>query len=385
MNEQHLAQARAFAHEHHGEALELLRTLTRIPAPTHHEEQRAAFVRNWMHRNGMTNAFVDEAKNVVCPLADDGQRDLVVFAAHTDVVFDDTDELPLHEQDGRLYAPGVGDDTANLVALLLAARELSRHPAWLPTDVGVLVVANSCEEGLGNLKGTRQLFATYGERIRRFYSFDLYLPQCISCAVGSYRWELVVRTQGGHSFHDFGMPNAIERLCALVGKLYALPLPTTAPTTRNVGTIQGGTTINAIAAEAKALFEVRSTSNETLLALQRELEAVVARFCAEGIEVSAELRGERPASAEGRSEALERMTAESFALIAALTGQEPDCSPASTDANIPLSLGIPANTIGAVRGALLHTRDEWVDAASVEEGLAVVMALMRAQPELDAS
>ena len=378
-----IAFARTFADATHDEALDLLRTLARIPSPTHHEDRRAAFVRDWMGAQGMDGARIDEAKNVVWALGDDGHCDLVVFAAHTDVVFPDTDELPLREEGGRLFAPGVGDDTANLVALLLAARELSRNRTLLPEGLGVLVVANSCEEGLGNLAGTRRLFASYGTRIRRFYSFDLYLPQCISTAVGSHRWEIRVRTQGGHSFHDFGRPNAIERLCALVQDLYALPLPAEPSTTMNVGTITGGTGVNAIASRASALFEYRSTSDAVLRDLDLRLQTIASHFRADGVVVELTDVGQRPASAEGRSEDLERVTQTSCAVIRAITGEEPDLSPASTDANIPLSLGIPANTIGAVRGALLHTREEWVDAESLRDGLAVVMAIMLAQADLD--
>lgn len=382
MNAHDLDHARQFAHAHHAEALDLLRTLARIPAPSHHEKRRATFIRDWMEAQGMEGAHVDEANNVIWALNDDGGRDLVVFAAHTDVVFPDTDALPLSERDGRLYAPGVGDDTANLVALLVAARQMAREPQALPEGLGMLVVANSCEEGLGNLKGTRQLFATYGSRIRRFYSFDLYLPQVIHEAVGSLRWRITVRTQGGHSFEDYGRPNAVERLCAVIQALYALPMPAGAVCTRNVGPIEGGTTVNAIPAQASALFEYRSTADAELQGLARRMRQTVEAFGEPGVEVSLESLGERPASAAA-TDRLRRMTEVSHDVMQAITGQQVDESPASTDANIPLSLGIPANTIGAVRGALLHTRDEWIDAASVEEGLAVVYALMHAQGSLE--
>ena len=377
-----LALARNIARAEHEEALGLLRQLARIPAPTHDEGRRAEFVRTWMHTNGMPGAYVDEATNVICPICDDGACGLVVFAAHLDVVFPDTDELPLREEEGRLYAPGVGDDTANLVALLMAARHLSAHPELLPEGLGALVVANSGEEGLGNLKGTRQLFSSFGQRIRRFYSFDLYLPQCISTAVGSHRWRLAVRTQGGHSFGDFGRPNAIERLCAIIRDLYALELPRGIPCTMNVGTIEGGTGVNAIASEAQALFEYRSTSDSALKDLERRMHEVLGRYRAPGVSVEATSVGIRPASSDDPGDGLRMLTEASCDVIRAVTGEEPDRSPASTDANIPLSLGIPANTIGAVRGALLHTRDEWVDSASVEEGLAVVMGIMLAQRDL---
>ncbi len=371
--------AQATAAELYAPAIELLQQLARIPAPSHHEEQRAAYIQAWLHDAGLTRAYVDDATNVICPLAHPEARDLVVFAAHTDVVFDDTSELPLHEEGGRLYAPGVGDDTANLVALLMATRHLHQHPELLPKDVGILVVANSCEEGLGNLKGTRQLFDTYGSRVRRFYSFDLYLPGIVSTAVGSHRWQISVHTQGGHSFKDFGRPNAIERLCALIQELYALPLPQNVPCTMNVGSISGGTTVNSIASEASCLFEYRSTADEALEELRTQLQEAVAHYASDNVQVQLTSVGERPASAGARSGELERMTELTRQIMHAVTGQEPLEAPASTDANIPLSLGIPANTVGAVRGALLHTRDEWIDAASVREGLAVVLALMTVQ------
>ena len=373
---------RQFARAHHAEALELLRALAPIPAPSHHEERRAAFVRDWMHANGMREAYIDQATNVICPFADDGERDLVVFAAHMDVVFPDTDELPLHEEDGRLFAPGVGDDTANLVALLIAARQLARHPELMPDDIGILVVANSCEEGLGNLKGTRQLFASYGNRIKRFYSFDLYLPGIVDTAVGSHRWRITVNTQGGHSFKDFGRPNAIERLCALVQELYQLELPEDVPTTLNVGTIEGGTTVNAIASRASCLFEYRSTSDKVLQDMRQRMEQAIDRYRNDDTRIELQEVGTRPASSTCPGDSLERMTQMSCDIMHRITGQEPEVHPSSTDANIPLSLGIPANTVGAVRGALLHTRDEWIEAASVEEGLAVVLGVMLAQQDL---
>jgi acetylornithine deacetylase/succinyl-diaminopimelate desuccinylase-like protein len=280
-----------------------------------------------------------------------------------------------------MYAPGVGDDTANLVALLMAARHLAHNPQLMPAEIGVLVVANSCEEGLGNLRGTKQLFEQYGPRIRRFYSFDLYLPQVIDEAVGSHRWKIEVRTQGGHSYSNFGRPNAIERLCAILQALYALPLPQDVPCTINVGRIEGGTTVNAIAAQAKALFEYRSTSDAVLRDMRHLVRATVEGFASEDVEVSMKSVGRRPATA-GHIEGLAEMTELSREVMCAVTGEEPVGKAASTDANIPLSRGVPANTLGAVRGALLHTRDEWVDSASVEDGMAVVMGIMLVQSEL---
>ena len=152
MNDMIKAAAEQFARENVKEAQNLLRTLGKIPAPSHDEGRRAAFVSEWFKSQGFKDVQIDAAQNVICKLGpQDG--DLVVFAAHTDIVFPDTAPLPMREEDGRLYAPGIGDDTANLVNLMIAARHLARREDELTQ--GVLIVANACEEGLGNLDGTK--------------------------------------------------------------------------------------------------------------------------------------------------------------------------------------------------------------------------------------
>ncbi len=373
---------------------DLLRTLATIPAPSGHEQERASLVASWLREEGAREVEIDHASNVICHLAPRGAtpdlRPLVVFAAHMDVVFPDVDALPVREEGGRMYAPGVGDDTANLAGLLMATKLLLQDEAALERATkghDLLIVANSCEEGLGNLAGTRALFERYAERIERFYSFDLYLPQCISEAVGSERYEVEARCQGGHSYHDFGRPNAIVELSGLVQELYeTMPREGSdgTPITINAGTIEGGTSVNSIASRARLRFEFRSTSALALKEARSHFAGVVSRRGAAlshaddapeaGLRVST--LGIRPGTGDVDQEELGRMSEATERIIREVTGEEPDPSPASTDANIPLSLGIPANTVGTVRGALLHTRDEWVDLASLEDGLRVILGLM---------
>lgn len=358
------------------DALGLLRQLAVIPAPSHHEERRASFVRDWLRAAGAADVEIDDAKNVVCRLGAADVTRFVVFSAHTDVVFPDTEPLPLHEDADRLYAPGVGDDTANLCALLLATRQLIAHPEALPRDCGVLVVANSCEEGLGNLEGTKALYRRYAGQIVEHVAFDLYLPQCISRAVGSHRYRITCRTQGGHSLRDYGRPNAIEVLCNLVEDLYgkgqpggADPFPEGA--TQNVGVIQGGTGVNAIPSEASMLYEYRSESEEMLQDLGARLRGAIQRHSHFEGTLELECIGERPGNGRVDPVALEALASRAGEVITRVTGQQPDRSPASTDVNVPLSLGIPAVCVGAVRGGLLHTREEWVEKASLEQGCQV--------------
>ncbi len=365
--------AEQYAESCFDEACELLRTLGRIPAPTRQEERRAAFVRDWLLANGAGEVFIDEAKNVICPIGP-REGDLTVFAAHTDVVFPDLEPLPMREENGILYAPGIGDDTANLVNLLLAARYLLRN--GVKGSRGFLIVANACEEGLGNLDGTKALFARYGARIKAFYSFDCDLPECIHRAVGSHRYRISCKTVGGHSYSAFGAPNAIEILCRLVEKLYAVELPAGEKTTYNVGRFEGGTTVNAIAQEASMLYEFRSASQACLEEMERKLRAALAECENLGGELSLELLGIRPGSGPVDEAALAAMTARSADVIESLWGRPATLLAASTDSNVPLSLGVPANTLGTVRGGLAHTRGEWVELSSLKPGLAVALSLM---------
>lgn len=381
MNEKIKQLATAYADECHEEELELLRTLAQIPAPSGHEERRAEFIRDWLLAQGapVGSVRIDDAKNVIFSLpvgagaADDG---IAVFAAHTDVVFPDTEPLPLAESATRLLAPGVGDDTANLVGLLLAARYLMRNRIAL--DRPLLVVANSCEEGLGNLAGTRELFRQYAGRVREFTSFDLYLGMHVVSAVGSHRWRVMCHTQGGHSWENFGRDNAIEELCSLIEDLYAMELPTAAKTTINVGRFEGGTTVNSIAEDASVLVEYRSASEECLELMYGKFVGLVEEHLRKGSRIDVKLIGRRPASGERIPAGQGELIARTDEVLRELGGVTPIHQESSTDANIPLSLGVCAHTVGTVEGDLLHTREEWIEKDSLRRGLAVILALMLA-------
>ncbi|MGN0071114.1 MAG: M20/M25/M40 family metallo-hydrolase [Atopobiaceae bacterium] len=383
------ALVKAYARTVYDEEIMLVSALASLPAPSHHEGRRAQFVCDWFHANGAPQAYIDSQKNVIVPIAtrhkDGTPRDLAVFAAHTDVVFPDRNSFHPEVEGKKIMAPGIGDDTACLAGLLLAARYLLRHPEIAENlDCGILVVANSCEEGLGNLDGTRQVFEKLGHRIREYISFDRYMPQCCSVAVGSRRFRVSCHTPGGHSWADFGTPNALERLCALVERLYALDLPEDPRTTMNVGCMEGGTTVNSIAEDASLLFEFRSTDESVLSELESRLREIVASFATSSCAMKIEPIGSRPGNGDIPEEDEEELTRACLEALKELAGTKPDTSPASTDANIPLSLGIPATSVGTIVGGGAHTREEWIDATSLPKGLAVTLALMLRHAAKDA-
>lgn len=356
------------------EALDLLRTLGKIPAPSRQEDLRAVFCRDWLLAQGAVDVTIDKAKNVICKIGCEEHEDLIVFAAHTDIVFPDMETLPMHEEDGKLYAPGIGDDTSNLVNLLMSAKYLLKNQVKL--KYGVLIVCNACEEGLGNLDGTKELFASYGPKIKAFYSFDGYTPQCCSTAVGSYRYKISCKTVGGHSYINFGEPNAIAILCHLVGELYKIDAPDEVKTTYNVGRIEGGSTVNSIAQECSMLYEFRSTSQKCLEAMEEKFNQAVESCRDLGGELTVELLGIRPGNGPLNKDELEAFTQQSADVISNFYTGDIDFAAYSTDSNVPLSLGIVANTIGTVLGALAHTREEWIDISSLPKGLAIVLSLM---------
>ena len=178
------------------ELKQLIRDLCAIPAPSHQEEDRAAFCKAWFEKSGGVGTYIDEALNVICPYGDTGEGPLTVFMAHTDTVFPDREPMPFLEDEETFRCPAVCDDTANLAVMMICARYFLQNK--IPGKTGILFVANSCEEGLGNLKGSRALAKAYGDRITAWVSFDgMSLDKIVHRAVGSHRYQVTVRTEGG--------------------------------------------------------------------------------------------------------------------------------------------------------------------------------------------
>ena len=358
----------AYIHDRGQQAYELLLELAQIPAPSNHEERRAEFCRDWLTRQGAEGVYIDDALNVIYPVGCTDSNDLAVYMAHSDVVFPDVEPLPLKVENGRVYCPGVGDDTANVVALMMVAAFLARQKPETG-DRGVLIVINSGEEGLGNLKGSRKIVEDFGPRIREFVTLDGQSRGGVNRAVGSRRYRIGVDTEGGHSYGAFGNRNAIAYLASMIDTLYTVKVPELGKTTYNVGTISGGTSVNTIAQHAEMLYEFRSDEAEGLKIMQAHLDAAVALYRAKGVRVTVELVGERPCGEHVDEEAHRALMERAEAAAQRRYGHGICFGSGSTDCNIPLSMGIPAICVGCYRGAGAHTREEYVEIDSLLPGL----------------
>lgn len=372
----------AYAAAHAAEQLELLKALCAIPAPSNHEEKRAEFCRDWLVSAGLEGVYIDEALNVVCPINCENSNAITVFVAHTDTVFPDTEPMPYVEKDGKVFCPGVGDDTACLVCLMMAARYL-HETAFRPRE-GFLIVCNSGEEGLGNLKGTRQIMEQYQGRVKQFISFDGTMNAIADVCVGSHRYAVEVRTVGGHSFQKFGNPNAIAQLAELVSEIYQIEVPKegNSRTTYNVGKISGGTSVNTIAQYAEMLCEYRSDNVKCLSIMQARFEKIFADAKAAGMDITVTKVGDRPcASSKLDAAAQARLCDLGKRIVEEVTGKEVGRHSGSTDCNIPMAMAIPAVCLGTYVGGGAHTREEWVEKESFPQGLEVAIRTMLALSE----
>ena len=363
-----------FAKNHEEAQLNIIRDLCHIPAPSFGERRRAEYCKAYFESFGAKGVYIDEVNNVIFPLNCDGSNEITVFAAHTDTVFPDTEYYPeFREDDERIYCPGVGDDTASVAALMLTAKYFIENN--ISPKGGFLFVCNSCEEGLGNLVGTKQLFKDFEGRIKEFITLDASIGSVVNVSVGSHRYEVTAETEGGHSFSKFGNKNAIAALSEIVYEIYKIQVPQkeNTTTTYNVGLIEGGTSINTIAQKATMLCEYRSNDRDCLEIMRKEFERIFAAANTDKTKLTVNLVGNRPCMAEIDPVAEERLIDAYRQAVRTVYDQDISFHMASTDANIPLSLGIPAVDIGSRNGVGAHKREEYVEKNSLVPGLEIVI------------
>lgn len=363
-----------FINQHEKYLFDMTVELAKIPAPSNKEELRAQWCKEYFEKIGATGVYMDEALNVVWPINCEGCNEIVVMMAHTDVVFPDMTELPVVIKDGRINAPGIGDDTANLTVMLLMAKYIAENK--LTPKTGVLIVANSGEEGLGNLKGSRQIMKDYEGRVKEFISFDGTFGFFCDNAVGSHRYRVTVKTEGGHSYGAFGNRNAIHYLASMINTLYAIKVPPYGKTTFNVGIIEGGTSVNTIAQNASMMYEYRSDDLRGLDVMEKFFENTIEAYKAMGIGVEVEVLGKRPCRGDVDMQKLAELTARGIEASEHFTGRKVEVGAGSTDCNIPLSMGIPAICFGLIDGDGAHTREEWITIESLQVGARLAAGFM---------
>ena len=352
----------------------ILKEMCAIPAPSHFEHQRAEYCKKWLENIGATGVYIDDALNVIFPLNCEGSSEITVFAAHTDTVFPEKEPFSYIDDGEKIHCPGASDDTASVAILLLMVKFFIENK--IEPKKGILFVCNSCEEGLGNLKGTKQLFNTYAGRIARFISFDSSLDVVYDNCVGSYRYEVKVNTVGGHSFSAFGNDNAIHRLSQIINEIYKIEVPQTdgSITTYNVGTISGGTSVNTIAQNAKMLCEYRSNNKKCMGFMEQKFEEIFENCRCDEVKVDVRLVGDRPCGDIDESKMV-HFKSIVVPVIEGVIDKKVKFKTASTDCNIPLSLGIPALGVGLNIHSGVHTYEEWVDKKSMIDGFEIALRL----------
>ena len=362
---------KAFIEANKEQMYQTLKELCVIPAPSHFEHQRAAYCKKWLEDMGAKGVYIDEALNVIFPINCEGSDKITVFAAHTDTVFPDMEPMPYTDDGVRIHSPGVGDDTASVAVLLYVAKYYVENNIQPPH--GVLFVLDSCEEGLGNLKGMRQLFKDYDGRVAQFITLDGTFNYLVDVCVGSHRYEVEVLTEGGHSYGMFGNRNAIAELSKIVNEIYAIEVPKigNSKTTYNVGSISGGTSVNTIAQSAKMLCEYRSDNAQCLAIMQENFERIFEKARKSVLDLRVTLVGERPCMGDVDFARIDRLAEIYSGVVKDILNIDVNRKSGSTDCNIPLSLGIPAVCIGVWQGSGSHTREEWIEKASLPIGLEV--------------
>lgn len=370
-----------FIEENEELAYKLLKELCLIPSPTFHEEKKAEFcvekLKNWGF-----DAYIDSAKNAVCPINCEGSDKITVLCGHTDTVFPDMTPLPYEERDGKIYCPGVGDDTAAVVALLMVAKYFSENK--LTPKNGFLIVCNAAEESVGDLKGTKQIMKDFEGRVERFISFDSTLQHMYTECVGGYKFEITAKVQGGHAFGDFGRKNAIAVLGQIISQIYQIKMPEGDYVySYNVGVIEGGTSVNAIASIAKMQCEYRSNKMEYIELLKKKFDTIIENAKSDDVEISIRTLSDRPCLGIVDKTLHEELMTDCEDVIKEITNKPVERKMGSTDCNIPLSLGIPAVAIGVMEGAGEHTREEWLIKDSIPIGLKVALAVAEKMAEIE--
>ena len=351
--------------------IDLAIAIQQIPAPTFHEAERARFVQACFMEQGLADVGLDSAGNVLARLPGSTPTQAVVISAHLDTVFPLGVDLHCEREPERILAPGIGDNSlgvAGLFGLVWALRE--RH---LDLAGDLWLVANVCEEGLGDLRGIRAAVDRFGASPLAYIILEgIALGQVYHRGLGVRRYRITVNTSGGHSWIDYGQPSAVHELTALSTRITALKLSHDPRSTLNIGIISGGSSVNTIAAEAMLELDLRSEDIGELEMLAGQVAELVRQAGRQGVSIQMELIGQRPAGEIPPDHPLVRLAQDCLRKV----GIEPHLNIGSTDANLPLSRGLPAVTIGLTTGGGAHSVHEYLNLAPLEKGMEQAVELV---------
>ncbi|HEY0016617.1 MAG TPA: M20/M25/M40 family metallo-hydrolase [Longimicrobium sp.] len=347
--------------------------ICQIEAPPFKEQRRAEDYRRRLEALGLRNVRIDSVGNVIAERPGEPGEPVVVISGHLDTVFPEGTDVTVRREGTTLRAPGIGDDCRGLAILLGIARALDQ--AQVRTRGTIVFVGTVGEEGAGNLRGVRHLFAReLRDRVDYFISVDGTGLGLTKDAVGSHRYTVTYRGPGGHSYGDFGAPNPVHALGRAIAKISDFSVPTDPRVTFSVGVIEGGTSVNSIAMSAAMQVDMRSVDAGALDALDARLQTALRQALDEenarwsqGDRLTMEIDtiGIRPAGTQPADARIVRAATDAGRAL----GFDVPAIASSTDANIPIGLGIPAVTIdGGGRGGGAHSLGEWFDTADSHLG-----------------
>jgi tripeptide aminopeptidase len=344
-----------------------------IPAPSFKEEARGQELKRVFTELGLQNVRIDKVGNVLGDYPGGAPHPHLVLAAHLDTVFPEGTDVKVKREGNLLKGPGIGDDCRGLAVMTTIIREMRR--ADVKTPGSITFVANVGEEGLGDLRGVKELFkVTLKDQIDRFVSIDGTGVHVTNVAVGSHRYRVTFKGPGGHSFGAFGLANPMGAMGRAIAKIQEMQVPKQPRTTFNVGRTGGGTSVNSIPFEAWIEVDMRSSDPASLAAVdatfQKAVDAAVveenARWGKPGvITVVKELVGDRPAGSTPENSPIVRNSL----AAATVLGFTSNLGEGSTDSNIPMSLSVPSVTIGGGgRGRDAHALTESFDTTDAWQG-----------------
>jgi tripeptide aminopeptidase len=381
-------EATAFIQEDHDRFVKELIQLTEIPAPPFKEEARAKVYLEMLRAVGLSDVEMDAEGNVMGLRKGTGSGNIVAVVAHLDTVFPEGTDVKVKREGNRLNAPGVGDNTRGAALMLAVIRAM--NAAKFQTVDDILFVGNVGEEGEGDLRGVKYLMqkGKYKDRIKEFIAIDGGEQGSITRGgVGSRRYRVTFKGPGGHSYGAFGLVNPAFAMGNAIAKFSRIKVPQQPKTTFNVGVVSGGTSVNSIPYEMQMVVDMRSTDcgelkkvDDQFLAIVREAveEENAVRSTREGrITADTQLIGDRPCGETPEHSPIVQTTA---AVVRAF-GLKPTFGISSTDSNIPMSMGIPAVTIGRGLGGRAHALDEWTvvepkaDVQAVQVAMAIILAV----------